>query len=263
MPAQRPRFFRLGLSIALALSGTSTLLATTVEARPIAKKRPPAVTKPRVAVLYFDDTNGEKSALPFLRKGLTQMLISDLTDGEALTIIERTDLEMVLKELKLGRTRHIDRSTANRIGKLLAAQYLIMGSYFEYKGTLHITGKVINVELGTIEGVSLHKSSAKFADLESDLSSKLRSSIRESMATKAEYRKERKRAARRRKVKGAPSIKTAALSPVSAKTVANFGKALDSIDRGDKTLAMKELKSITQSDPDFLPAANELKVLLR
>ncbi len=228
-------------------------------------------SKPRVAVLYFDHL-GNDAELRFLRKGLTQMLITDMSDGDDLVVVERTDLEMVIQELNLGKSKFISRRTANKIGRMLGAQYLITGSYNNFRGTLHITAKLIDVELTTVEGISRHGKVEAFLDLEQQLATELRTVLETVAATKTSSKRKSKQA-RRTAQKRALSRKAAnekrtaksgqQTKSLSAKTVSQYGRALDSIDQGNKTLAMKQLGELTKSNPDFVLAADELKVLLR
>ncbi|MBL4634048.1 MAG: hypothetical protein JKY56_09250 [Kofleriaceae bacterium] len=252
--------------------GASSAFSTSAQAAPQKKSD---TAKPRVAVLYFDHI-GNDSELRFLRKGLTQMLITDLSDGDDLVIVERTDLEMVIQELNLGKTKFISRRTANKIGRMLGAQYLITGSYNNFRGTLHITAKLIDVELTSVEGISRHGKVEAFLGLEQQLATELRTVLSTAAATKKSTRKmskqarrtAQKRAQKRMLARKAAKDKRTAKAgqagkSLSARTVSQYGRALDSIDKGNKTLAMKQLGELTKSNPDFALAADELKVLLR
>ncbi len=216
--------------------------------------KPVQAPGPTVAVLYFD-YSGTDEELGFLRKGLTQMLVTDLSESKKLRLVERIDLESVLQELKLNRTNKIDKSSANRIGKLLGARYLITGGYFEFRGKLRVDAKVIDVETGAVKGIGVHRDSANFMVLEAELSAKLHSELLSLHKIKATKRRKTARKRRAKKATSRPKVK--------ARTVARYGKALDAIDQGKPKLAMQELKAITEADPYFKPAAAELKVLLR
>ena len=109
----------------------------------------------RVAVLYFDNTSGEVK-LNKLKKGLAGMLISDLSNVNMLDIVERDKLESIIKEQKLSNSKKFDSSTAARLGKLLGAEIILTGAYFEMFGTFRVDARFINVETGEIlksEGV--------------------------------------------------------------------------------------------------------------
>ncbi|MCU0699165.1 MAG: CsgG/HfaB family protein [Myxococcaceae bacterium] len=101
--------------------------------------------RPVVSVLYFeiDDRLGE---LTIFRKGLAEMLITDLVESRQLSVVERSRLEEVLKEQKLQGTKAFDQSTAVRLGQLLGAQYQVTGTVLPHvKGKLLIDARVISV----------------------------------------------------------------------------------------------------------------------
>lgn len=109
-----------------------------------------------MAVLYFDNT-GEDKSLVALRKGLTDMLISDLAAISGIRVVERARLEEIIKELKLNSSQVCDQSTAQRVGHLLGAQVLLMGSFFELLGQFRIDARLIRTETGevvTAQGIS-------------------------------------------------------------------------------------------------------------
>jgi TolB-like protein len=104
---------------------------------------------PTVAVLYFDYT-GKDQELEVLRKGLAQMLISDLSATDTIRVVERDRLEDILSELKLQGSGKIDPKSAAKLGKLLGARYLVVGGYFDLQGALRVDARIIEVETGRV-----------------------------------------------------------------------------------------------------------------
>ena len=101
-----------------------------------------------VAVLYFQN-QGNPDLEP-LKVGLAQMLITDLTGVEGVTVVERQQLQAILDELDLGHKGVVDKKTAAKVGELLGAQYILMGGYFELVGTLRIDARLVKVQTGEI-----------------------------------------------------------------------------------------------------------------
>src|SRR5262249_33568253 len=101
------------LAVAISVAVVVALLATQFSKHVIAG---PA-RRASVAVLYFD-YGGKNEELQALRKGLAQMMITDLAEVSEITVVERTRLNDVLDELKLDRSAKIDPATASRVGKL-------------------------------------------------------------------------------------------------------------------------------------------------
>ena len=109
----------------------------------------------RVAVIYFDNTSQEKN-LDKLKKGLAGMLISDLSNVQMIDIVERDRIEEIFKEQNLQRSEKIDQNSIANLGKLLGAEIILTGSYFEMFGSFRIDARFIDVETGEIlksEGV--------------------------------------------------------------------------------------------------------------
>lgn len=254
MPALQRRGFLIGLVSIVALLCTLLGNATT-NAQPKKGKKalaPAPIEKPRIAVLYFD-YSGNDEEMGFLRKGMAQMLVTDLSEGDELQIIERIDLEAVMQELELGKTKAIDRASRIKIGKLLGARYLVTGSYFAYRDTLRIDAKIMDVKFGTTKGAAVEASPDDFMKLEKELARKLHAKLLKLNKANASSAKKPRKTAKRR-------IKT---PKVAAKTVARYGRALDALDRGKKKLATSELEAITREAPHFKPAIDDLRVLLR
>jgi tetratricopeptide (TPR) repeat protein len=81
-----------------------------------------------IAVLYFQNL-GDKKDLDPLQKGLSEMLITDLSKVSSIKIVERVKLQSLLDEMKLSTTSSFDQVSAPRMGKLIRAEKLIKGSF--------------------------------------------------------------------------------------------------------------------------------------
>ena len=55
-------------------------------------------SKPAIAVLYFENNSGSAD-LELMRKGLADMMVTDLVAWDGVTVVERERLEAVLAEL--------------------------------------------------------------------------------------------------------------------------------------------------------------------
>ncbi len=110
------------------------------------EKQLAAISKPNaIAVLYFQNLSGNPELDP-VQKGLTVMLISDLSRLEMFTIIERTELQALIEELGLGQSGLVEPDRAPRIGRLLQADKLLGGAFLQ--GAVHplnISASVLDV----------------------------------------------------------------------------------------------------------------------
>jgi TolB-like protein len=103
----------------------------------------------RIAIIYFDNSSSEPE-LEKLKKGLADMIITDLSNINMLTIVERDKIEAILQEQKLNNGKDFDPNTASKIGKLLGAEIILTGGYFEMMGSLRVDARFIDVQTGKI-----------------------------------------------------------------------------------------------------------------
>lgn len=129
-----------------------------------------------VAVLYFQNQGNPE--LEPLKVGLSQMLTSDLVGAGGVKVVERTQLQAVLDELKLGHSAVADKDTSAKVGKLLGAEYLVLGSYFSLAGTLRVDARLVKVETGEVMHASgANGGIAEFMDLERKLAGSFRDKL--------------------------------------------------------------------------------------
>lgn len=242
---------RLGVTIGLVLA---FLVTVTAEAR--AQKR-----KPTVAILYFD-YDGTDEEMGHLRKGLAQMLITDVSVVQGIELVERTRLEDVLKELKLNQTNKIDKRSANKIGKLLGAKYLIVGGYWPLMGSLRIDVRMLSVERGTVvKSIGYNRKVTEFFQLEQQIAADLIKFLKTEVAVGSQpAAPQKKPGAKKPRTKRKRAKKPKRLI---AKTASRYGRALDAIDRGDKKEAKKQLKKVLKEQPDFELASLDLASLAK
>ena len=129
------------------------------------------IDKPaRVAIISFDNSSGKESEYGDLGGPLRDMLTTDLKDVKNLTMVDRQALEKILAEQNLNNSKSFDQATATKLGKLLGAEIIITGTYFEFFGSLRVDAKFINVETGEILfSVCVDGAREKFFDLKKSL----------------------------------------------------------------------------------------------
>lgn len=129
------------------------------------------IDKPKtVAIIAFDNTSGKESEYGDLGGPLRDMLTTDLKSVQNLTMVDRQALEKLLNEQNLNNSKNFDQLTATKIGKLLGAEVIITGTYFEFFGSLRVDAKFINVETGEIAfSVGVDGAREKFFDLKKTL----------------------------------------------------------------------------------------------
>ena len=203
------------------------------------------VNAKRLAIIYFDNSGGEPS-MDKLKKGLADMLITDLSNIHMLDIVERDKLESILKEQKLSNSKDFDPSTAAKVGKLLGAQIILTGGYFDMMGSLRIDARFIDVETGKIlKSDGVDGATSSFFKIQKQLTWKI---IR-NMDTKISEN-EKKQLELTEKSKA-----------ISIDDLNEYSKALDLFDKGNRNEAKKIAQKIVTKYPDFMPVKNLLNKL--
>ena len=89
------------------------------------------------------------SALGF---AIADLLTNDLSRSARVTVVERSRLTEILREQDLVRTGRIDSASAPRVGKLLRARRLVLGSVDTMGGgQLRLSLRVADVESGVLD----------------------------------------------------------------------------------------------------------------
>lgn len=199
----------------------------------------------RIAVLYFDNS-GDAPELEKLKKGLAAMLITDLSRVNSLSVLERARLEDVLKEQNLGRSKMAVERTAARVGKLLGAEIILTGAYFELMGTLRIDARFIDVETGKIlKSDGVEGSIKEFFSLEKALLSRMLAGLTVRLSqNETEYLD----------LSGKEAM-------ISYEDALLFSDALNNTDLGNKTVAAEQLNKVLQRNQGYGPALQALVAL--
>jgi TolB-like protein len=110
-------------------------------------------TRPGIAVLPF--TNGGsygqgKEDFEALERGIAGMMISELSANPAARVVEREQIQRLLEEQNLGAQGRVDASTAAKLGKLVGARYMVMGTFVDFYGDFRVDVRLINTETGEV-----------------------------------------------------------------------------------------------------------------
>ena len=98
-----------------------------------------------LAVLYFVNAT-QKTELDPLQKGLTLMLVTDLTNVKGLQVVERVRLQALMDEMRLQTSGLVDAGTRSRVGKLMGAKWLVGGQIgADSRSYLDITSHLLDV----------------------------------------------------------------------------------------------------------------------
>jgi TolB-like protein len=103
--------------------------------------------KQKVAILPFRELDGKPTILGTY---VSEELVTDLFMIGGLDIVERTMLDRLLGELKLGQTGVIDPDTAKRVGKVAGVDAIVTGSITDLQSYVALNCRLIDAQTGRI-----------------------------------------------------------------------------------------------------------------
>jgi TolB-like protein len=186
-----------------------------------------------VGVLYFFNLTRQSDLDP-LQKGLTVMLITDLSKVKSLTVVERVRLQALAEEMKLGVSGLVEENTAPRVGKLLGARWLVGGNLLSGQSSgLQIKSNILDIPTSQITGQPGAEGILdEFLRMEKDLVFEILKFL---------------------KVEPTPEETTALKKPItkSLKALFDFSKGIVMSDLGNYEEAARFYESALKADPAF------------
>ncbi len=110
---------------------------------------PAAGGKPSVAALPFTSAQKDPKWAQF-EQGLADGFADSFARDGRFRVVERSQLDKAMTELKLNASGAVDPATAQQVGKLIGAKYLVVGSFQIFEGVMRLSARMIRVETGEI-----------------------------------------------------------------------------------------------------------------
>lgn len=106
-----------------------------------------------------------------LGKGMSALLIHDLSLVPGLSVVERVQLQALLEEMKLGTTGLVTAESSAKVGKLLKAKHVTSGSLADLeKENLQIASAMVDAdEMAAVSTQQAQGELKKFYDLEKEI----------------------------------------------------------------------------------------------
>jgi TolB-like protein len=212
----------------------------------IANERSIAVASipPRsVGITPFAVSTGDTIVAP-LAYGLADILITDLQQSGQLQLVDRLRLDALLREMQLVDAGRVDPATAPRVGKLIGARRLVVGTLSQRPGgQLAIDGRIADVVTGDVRPAV--SASAPLADIlaaEKELAIRLLGQLGVNLTPAA-----------RAAIEQRPTRNVAALLA--------YSRAVRYEVRGDYPRAATEYGAALRLDPNFTLASQHLRQL--
>jgi len=161
-PLVKQEVDRLITLVEMELSKKLARQALAVEAQ-----RSVVATKDNSYAIFNFAVSGVGADMVPLQKALAAMTISDLAQIKGVTVIERTRMQALLDEMRLGASGAVDPATAPKAGRLLGAEKLVVGSMNDNAGKLGIASSVASTKQKDLVGsFGLTEEKNRFFDLQ-------------------------------------------------------------------------------------------------
>jgi eukaryotic-like serine/threonine-protein kinase len=105
--------------------------------------------KPSVAVLYFENNTGN-AQLDWLRTGLTDMLVTDLSQSPDVEVLGTDRLVQILTDMKRQDDKVVSFDTVQEIARRAGVKTVLLGSFVKSGDTIRINTKLQEVASGRI-----------------------------------------------------------------------------------------------------------------
>ena len=190
--------------------------------------------------IHAFDNSGKSAPHAWLSVGIAEALATDLPKLGGLRVVDRTQLQKAFDEARLQELTAVDASDAPRLGKMVGADALVIGS-FQIVGTqVRMLGRLVAVDSGTV--IRAGEATGKLDDLFA-IERKLALDLLADYAGAAAKDKE--------------AFFRSQAPPLEG--LAAVAEADAALRRGDRAAAKTALARAEKSDPKFASAYADLK----
>ena len=186
----------------------------------------------KVAILDFENTSG-KTEYDALAKAISNMLITDLANNihpKKVEFFERSQLNKLLDEQKLQKSKNFDAKTAVDFGKLSGVNYVFVGSVFVLDGACNFSSKLVDVQTSKILlAKEVNGTIVNFLQLKSQLAEAIAIQLNNPITLDPSYKDQ----------------------ITSLATINQYGKILTTMDGGDMDKAEQMRSLFEETNPDF------------
>jgi|GEM_PF-1231314 len=168
----------------------------------------------------------------FVGKGISSMIAGELRQSRDVRILEREDINAVFEEQNFSLSGMVDDESQIEIGRMLAADYIVLGEIVDMASVFLISARVVDAETGeVIWSDSLTENLEKYdyitAYFARGILSGLGVEVEQGILVKVEEKAEK-----------------------DADALVAFSRGVDAIDRGDTEVAREELGAARALDPE-------------
>ena len=133
--------------VVIAIAGAVIL---TSNREPVSVAETGGSSRPSVAVLYFDNTTGDQS-LDWMRTGITEMVVTDLSQAGDIEVVSTDRLYGILAELKRQDDRVLSPEVVSAVAERTGVDRVLVGSYVKAGEAIRINVRLQDAKTGRIE----------------------------------------------------------------------------------------------------------------
>ena len=109
-----------------------------------------AASKTRVAVIDFEQKAFQELQGKQIGEIVAEWLITSMANTGRFEVVERAQLQKILREQQLGVSGMINQETAAKMGELLGVKVIVTGSVIQIGNSYDVNARLISVQDGTI-----------------------------------------------------------------------------------------------------------------
>ena len=197
-----------------------------------------------LAILDFSNNSLlEKEKYSSLSPGIAEIMITELSNIQSIKLVERQKINSLIHEMELSQSGLISEDNGIQVGKLLGAQFLVLGSYMVSFGQkIRVDIRIVEVETGlTVKAEQVTDKVGNLFNIIKILNEKITKDL-EIKLSKQELQ----------------ALKS---SKISQDVIENFSKGLEFEKRGKIAEAKKMYYQTLKKDANFEPAKKRLQEL--
>ena len=195
-----------------------------------------------VAVLDFVNRN-PADGRDWLGKGLADMVITDLSASQRLSVVDRQRVQDLTREIDLGAAGILAPKTAPRVGRIAKVRWVLFGTFLHHDADVSLEALLIDVNVGqTVRIEQVEGPVSKLFDLEQSLVHAILAKLDVSIT------EEELRVVKLLKTQSLPAFE-------------HYARSLGLFDQGQWFDALREARLARRADPGYFPVAARLAQL--
>ncbi len=243
----------IGAAAAVVLAAGLWVWQPWTSSRPLAS----ATGKPAVAVLYFENQTGDQS-LDWMRTGLTDMMVTDLSQDASIEVLGTDRLYQILDELNRADDKVISADLVQQITNRAGVDRVLVGSYIKAGDTIRINARLQEAGSGRIvtservEGVG----ESSLFSLVDELTRRIKSQMAQLLAGPAAILEQPGTAGERGLDRGVKEVTTS-----SIEAYRYYAEGIHLHERILESQALPLFEKAVEIDPNFAMALAKLAVV--